>query len=82
MTIRAQKSDGTWKHLPCTVVESSRDSATIRVPEYGEWLISRVGMVANVGGNDWCIYTLHPDDCAAICDAIGGPQGGPEPKEY
>jgi hypothetical protein len=30
-------------------------------------VIDKTGMVANVGGNDWRIYTLHPEDCETLC---------------
>jgi hypothetical protein len=69
--IRLQANDGSWKPFAFTIAERNpepQDAVTIRVPSFnGEWIISETGMVANVGGNDWRIYTLHPDDCKAIC---------------
>lgn len=67
-TIRVQKTDGSWLALKCEVIEATGESAEIYIPEWrGTWAIHRSGMVGNVGGNDWRIYDLHPDDCARLC---------------
>lgn len=72
-TIRVQKQDGSWLPLKCMATEANGESATLKVPDFhGTWLIHKTGMIANVGGNDWRIYTLHPEDCAALCKAEGG----------
>ena len=57
-----------WLSFDCKV----QGKGEIYVPEFkGTWLISESGMCANIGGNDWAIYTLHPEDCKRICDAHG-----------
>jgi hypothetical protein len=67
-SIRLQKHDGSWKAFACEVIERANGSATIRVPDlHSEWVITPGGMVGNVGGNDWRIYELHPDDCKKLC---------------
>lgn len=67
-TIRLQTADGNWKPFECQAIEQTGNTATLKVPAlHGEWLIHKDGMTANVGGNDWRIYTLHPEDCARLC---------------
>ena len=76
MTIRVQANDGSWLPFACSIVERSPTGLTeIRVPELrGNWLIGDNGMIANVGGNDWRIYTLHVDDCKSLCESkVGAP---------
>lgn len=73
-TIRIQKTDGTWLELACAVDEQTGTSARVRIPDpkwRAEWLIGIGGMVGNVGGNDWRIYTVHPDDCRRLCAVPG-----------
>lgn len=63
-TIRVQQVDGSWLECECRVIAPGE----IEVPMFvARWLICETGMIANVGGNDWRIYTLHPDDCARLC---------------
>jgi len=69
--VRCLGCNGEWIVMPCRIMADSVThagrSARISVPEMnGEWLISPEGMFGNVGGNDWAIYTLHPDDCARL----------------
>jgi len=68
MKLRLQTTTGGWQSFDCSVV--SREYGTeVSVPEMrGRWIIGPEGMIANVGGNDWRIYTLHPDDCKALCN--------------
>lgn len=70
MTVRVARKDGGWEPLlNCVVTERVPGiSATVYVPRWrGEWIVCPQGMVANIGGNDWRIYTIHPEDCAALC---------------
>lgn len=61
-TIRVKATNNQWRALPCSVIE--RDNGTvISVPSLnGTWMIHPEGMIANLGGNDWRIYALHPDE--------------------
>lgn len=75
-TVRVETRDGAWKGYPCSfrVVDGAVE---LRVPKLaGTWLITKRGMFANVGGNDWAIYTLHPEDCARLCAAAHGALSG------
>jgi hypothetical protein len=66
--IRAQRTDGTWLQLSCEI-RIHESYPEIYVPEWNQvWAISETGMIGNIGGNDWRIYTLHPDDCAKIVE--------------
>ena len=69
MQIRVQSSRGNW--VPLEVTPIVGDRGLIRVPSMkGEWMLSPDGsMVANVGGNDPWIYTIHPDDGKAAYQA-------------
>lgn len=70
-TVRVQKADGGWRSLKCRVYRDALGSVEVTVPEYDQiWLISPEGMTANIGGNDWGIYTLHQDDCRRICASV------------
>ena len=72
MTLRVQKTDGTWRRLAAQIVSRVFGEVEVHVPVWNErWLICSQGMVGNVGGNAWQIYTLHPDDCAALCGDSG-----------
>ncbi len=68
-TLRLETATGGWKAFECEVREQSPGSLTeVYVPAFnGTWLIGSQGMTANIGGNDWRIYTVHPDDCRALC---------------
>ena len=67
-TIRVQGKDGRWKPFQCTPSEQTGEACTLRVPALdGLWLIHSAGMTANIGGSDWRIYHLHPEDCAELC---------------
>lgn len=69
-TIRIQRKDGGWLSTQCEA-KADGTGAEVHVPSLkGTWLIHREGMIANVGGNDWAIYTLHPEDCARIVAAV------------
>lgn len=66
-TIRLMGVKGEWIAFDC---EPQMEVGEVKVPELkGTWLIHDTGMMANVGGNDWRIYDLHPEDCARICHA-------------
>jgi len=66
--------EGVWVPFKCSVYEATGHSAILLVPELrGTWAIHKTGMVGNIGGNDWRIYTLFPEDCAALCAL---PEGG------
>lgn len=66
-TIRVQRTDGSWLVLDCIPSEQTGCSASLYIPAWdGTWFICSGGMIGNVGGNDWRIYTLNPDDCAAL----------------
>lgn len=65
-TIRVQKADGGWLPLPCSVV-ADRSGTLLKVPGWGTWAICPSGMIGNIGGNDWRIYTLNGEDCARLC---------------
>lgn len=69
MQIRIQTKTGEWKPFTCEIREQQSDKLTeIYVPAFdGTWLVGSASMVANIGGNDWAIYTIHPEDCAALC---------------
>ncbi len=69
MTIRLARTDGGWEPIDAQVTERTPGiSATVYVPRWrGEWIVNPGGMAANIGGNDWRIYTIHPGDCAALC---------------
>lgn len=71
--LRIQAADNSW--IPLDVVAKFGDGGcevtVLRGPRgRGHWLISSGGMVANIGGNDPWIYTLHPEDCERICAAV------------
>jgi len=69
MTIRIQTKTGEWKPFACEISEQEPGKLTeIYVPAFdGTWLVGSSSMVANIGGNDWAIYTIHPEDCATLC---------------
>lgn len=69
-TLRVQKADGSWLPLAVQVV-SRAAGVEVDVPAWGErWVLTPGGMVGNVGGNAWAIYTCHPDDCTALCAKV------------
>ena len=66
-TIRVQREDGGWTELECSI-SGQNGSPELTVPGWGVWSISEAAMIGNIGGNDWRIYTLHPDDCARLVE--------------
>jgi len=71
-TLRLETKDGAWQRFACEVREQEPGKLTeVYVPAFnGTWLVGSEGMTANIGGNDWAIYTIHPDDCRALCPPV------------
>ncbi len=66
-SVRLATNDGGWKAFKCRVSLTDYGATQLYVPSFdGTWLITEKEMFANVGGSDWRIYTLHPDDCATL----------------
>ena len=69
-TVRAQGKDGAWFPIAVTATKEPDMPVALKPSPTEEWLIGSAGMFANIGGSDWRIYTLHPEDCARICAAF------------
>lgn len=66
-TVRVQAKNGSWMPVAVTVTKESDSPVALKPSPHEEWLIGSSGMIANTGGSDWRIYTLHQEDCARIC---------------